>query len=386
MVTLRERMLMALRHEIADEVPCCPDISIMVPLKMKNKPFWEFYIDPENNIFYDVYNNENLFKAYVDACKYFGIPAWCWYMSPKIKQEEVSYKHKIIEKKPDRITVETIMTTPEGDLWSQTLYTSGNPPFPVRKYIKDFKRDFKFLKYFYPDLKDIDYSPVLEEREYVGDQGVTAIGILPPSLAHLDGIVDGGLGVLGMLYYDYPELISKYKEMHEEWSIKYLEKIIEARCCDEILTGGSGLMTWQSPKITRDLSLDGLKEITNLCKRNNLISHVHCCGFEIELVKMCAEETDLDVIEPLETLPQGDCDLKEIKKLYGEKLVLKGNISTSAIMLSDVKTVEIAARKCIEDAKTGGGYILSTGDQCGRDTPHENIFKLVEVCKKYGKY
>jgi uroporphyrinogen decarboxylase len=34
----------------------------------------------------------------------------------------------------------------------------------------------------------------------------------------------------------------------------------------------------------------------------------------------------------------------------------------------------------------GGGYILSTGDQCGRDTPDENITRLVEVCEKYGQY
>ena len=198
--------------------------------------------------------------------------------------------------------------------------------------------------------------------------------------------MDGGLGALGTIYYDYPELIKKYKEMHEEWTYKYLKKIIESKSCDEILTGGSGLVTWQSPKIIRELSLDGLKQLTKLCKENDLISHVHCCGFENILVKMCAEETDLDVIEPLETPPQGDCDLGDLKKLYGKKLVLKGNIHTSEVMLSDVKNVEKAAIKCIEDAKAGGGFILSTGDQCGRDTPHENIFKLVEVCEKYGKY
>lgn len=383
MFTHRERMLKVLRHEIPDEVPCCPDISIMIPLKMKNKPFWEFYIDLDNNFFYDLYNNENLYKAYIDACKYFGIPAWCWYISPKIIQKEISYKYKIVEKKADHITVETTMITPEGNLWSLTVYPINNPPFPIRKYIKDFKREFKFLKYFYPNLDNIDFSPVLKEKEYVGEQGVIAISVLPPSLVHLDSIIDGGLAVIGLLYYDYPELILKYKEMHEEWSLKYLEKIIKSKCCDEIITGGSGLMTWQSPKITRELSLDGLKQITKLCKDNNLISHLHCCGFEKELVKMCAEETELDVIEPLEPPPQGDCDLKEIKKTYGKKLVLKGNLSTSAIMLADVKTVEIAAKKCLEDAAYDGGFILSTGDQCGRDTPHENIFKLVEVCKSY---
>ena len=161
---------------------------------------------------------------------------------------------------------------------------------------------------------------------------------------------------------------------------------LAAKCCDEIETGGSGLMTWQSPKIIRDLSLDGIKVITKMCKENNLISHLHCCGFEKELVKMCAEETDLDIIEPLEPPPQGDCSLKELKQKYGEKLVFKGNLHTSEVMLADPKTVEIAAIKCIEDAAEGGGFILSTGDQCGRDTPHENIFKLVEVCERYGKY
>lgn len=55
-------------------------------------------------------------------------------------------------------------------------------------------------------------------------------------------------------------------------------------------------------------------------------------------------------------------------------------------MLADVKTVEVEAIKCIEDAAEEGGFILSTGDQCGRNTPYENIFKLVEVCEKYGKY
>jgi uroporphyrinogen-III decarboxylase len=34
----------------------------------------------------------------------------------------------------------------------------------------------------------------------------------------------------------------------------------------------------------------------------------------------------------------------------------------------------------------GGGFLLSTGDQCGRDTPPENLFKLVEVATTYGKY
>jgi len=64
-----------------------------------------------------------------------------------------------------------------------------------------------------------------------------------------------------------------------------------------------------------------------------------------------------------------------------------GNLNTTSIMLNGtVYDVERAAKKAIDDAGANGGFILSTGDQCGRDTPDENIFKLVEVAKTYGKY
>ncbi len=80
----------------------------------------------------------------------------------------------------------------------------------------------------------------------------------------------------------------------------------------------------------------------------------------------------------------GDCDLAEVKRLYGHKLSLMGNLHTTDLMLrGTAEQVKAAARKAIDDAGTGGGFILSTGDQCGRDTPDENIFALVEVCKTY---
>lgn len=39
-----------------------------------------------------------------------------------------------------------------------------------------------------------------------------------------------------------------------------------------------------------------------------------------ELVRICTKETDLIVIDPLEVPPMGDCDLRKLKSLYGEKL------------------------------------------------------------------
>ena len=48
--------------------------------------------------------------------------------------------------------------------------------------------------------------------------------------------------------------------------------------------------------------------------------------------------------------------------------------------------VRAASRKAMDDAAAGGGFVLSTGDQCGRDTPDENLFAMVETARSYGKY
>ena len=64
-----------------------------------------------------------------------------------------------------------------------------------------------------------------------------------------------------------------------------------------------------------------------------------------------------------------------------------GNLHTTEVMLRGtpalVREKSIAA---LEAAGTGGGFILSTGDQCGRDTPDENLFALVAAARDFGVY
>ena len=130
-----------------------------------------------------------------------------------------------------------------------------------------------------------------------------------------------------------------------------------------------------------------VKTIAQLCSEHGIPSYVHSCGPEKALIKICHDETQLTVIDPLEIPPMGDCNLKEIKQLYGDKLVLKGNLHTTNVMLrGSVEDVKRASRQAIDDAAKGGRFILSTGDQCGRDTPDENLFAMIETARTYGKY
>ncbi|MBN1892878.1 hypothetical protein JW906_00205 [bacterium] len=172
--------------------------------------------------------------------------------------------------------------------------------------------------------------------------------------------------------------------MKHYWTL--FEYILDLRP-DFILTGGSGGFALQSPAIWREYALPVVKELTRRCKEAGILTMSHSCGKQAEMVKWCAEETDLSCINPLEVPPMGDCDLAVLKKQYGDKICLMGNLQTTDVMLFGKPIdVEQAAKKAIDDAAAGGGFILSTGDQCGRDTPDENIRKMVETARNYGKY
>ena len=189
-------------------------------------------------------------------------------------------------------------------------------------------------------------------------------------------------------YYDDPEKFEKRRDYLIDFYTKRLKALMSFECKpDFICTGGSGSLIFQTPQIFKDLALPIIQHVTKLCKEYGIPTHIHSCGPETEIIKLCAESTDLTVIDPLEIPPMGDSDLKTIKEKYGHKLVLKGNLHTTSVMLFGSKEDVIqASKKAIDDAAAGGKFILSTGDQCGRDTPHENLFAMIETARTYGRY
>jgi uroporphyrinogen decarboxylase len=146
-------------------------------------------------------------------------------------------------------------------------------------------------------------------------------------------------------------------------------------------------MVLQSPAFFREHALPIVKRAIELATSVGMPTHVHSCGPETELVKIMAEETSLTVIDPLEIPPMGDCNLAELKRKYGRKLVLKGNLHTTEVMLRGTPDdVRRASRQAIDDGAAGGRFILSTGDQCGRDTPDANLYAMIETARTYGRY
>jgi len=202
----------------------------------------------------------------------------------------------------------------------------------------------------------------------------------------LMGWFDGGLEAAVYAEADCPDEFEELVSWLSEQYLRMAEMAIEARP-DFFMLGASGLGTLQSPRYFRRYTLPVLQKMTRMSKEAGLPSFLHSCGKQRETLGMLAEETDLDVVNPLEPPPMGDCDLAEIKAAYGDRLAMMGNIHTTDVMLlGSPEKVREECRKAIDAAAKGGGFILSTGDQCGRDTPFENIRAMIETAREYGRY
>lgn len=377
-MTSRERLLKTINGEMPDHVPVAPDTSNMIPARMTGKPFWDLYL----------YQDPPIWKAYIDCVKYFGFDSlmdgYANILFDDLGEIDNDAMDAIVFQNEDRIITQRYKTANSKIFWenSVNVYYRDNPP------TCNLKTEFVGLPAEPSAFKPVEGRkdwPMGEDllklvKSEMGDHGL--VGVFSGTSKLLNDEND---------IYDFFDNPEKYYEKRDrllDYYTRRFHRLISLETKpDFICTGSSGTLIHQNPDIFRELGLPIVKKITSLGKAYNIPTHVHSCGPEKELVKILAEETDLTIIDPLEIPPMGDCDLKELKKLYGSKLVLKGNLHTSNVMLQGTaKDVIIASKQAIDDAAEGGRFILSTGDQCGRDTPDENIFAMIETAKTYGEY
>lgn len=379
-MTSRERLLTVIRGEIPDCVPVAPDTSNMIPVKMTGHPFWDIYL----------YEEIPKWKAYIDCVKYFGFDSLMdGYVSirfDELGQIDHDRREAIVKRTEDKLVTRTFRTAGGKYFWDNhaTCYFRDNPPvgsIPLEKAGID--------------LVPNHFEVVEKRNPYAGIEGEALLKIVKDEMGDhgLVGVFCGGSCFIGSEeqiyeYYDYPERYEELSRKRLRDSEIYFRKLMSLETKpDFICTGGSGTLVYQTVETFRKLALPVVKRVTQLCKEYGIPSHIHSCGPETELVKICYNETDLTIIDPLEIPPMGDCNLRELKRLYGDKLVLKGNLHTTDVMLNgSVEDVIRASKQAIDDAAEGGRFILSTGDQCGRDTPEENLFAMIETARTYGKY
>jgi len=377
-MTPKQRMMTAMNKGQPDRVPAAPDMSNMIPCRLTGKPFWDIYL----------YQNPPRWLAYIKTVKYFGTDGWLDSVplefpdEVETRQRQPQWREAIVHRTEDRIYTRHHLDDGANHVWSSfcnVYYRADSPTHGV-----------PLAKVGLPEAPPNSWEEVIPKNSY---SGLEAFQTARREMGDL-GVVGVPIGLPGLglapecvyEYYDHPERVIERCQRQHDATVQRIRRLVTLKP-DFVLIGISGFMISNPEPIFRQLALPTLQAITAICKDVGVISQIHCCGPERDLVRIAAEESDLNSINPLEIPPMGDCDLAQIKREYGSRLSLMGNLHTTDVMLRGTpKTVKEASRKAIQDAADGGGFILSTGDQCGRDTPDENILAMIEAVVEFGNY
>ncbi|MEI6519567.1 MAG: uroporphyrinogen decarboxylase family protein [bacterium] len=382
MMTHKERFLTAMvAGGVPDRVPATPDTSNYIPCKRTGLPFWDIYFKGEIP----------LWKAYLDVTDYYDTEAWiacCTGLPLEYASSLVERKSEIVyDADRDAMLEKLLIRTPDGDMTAQTLCYRNDPPSPIEKLMKNLEVDF--AKYKWLMSEPIGYNAAaVEEIRTECEKREQAFGMCMgyPGFQGWMCFVEGGVEPLCYAEMDTPEILEEWLEIDLAYGTKAMEYMIATKP-DYLLFGGSGTITLASPDLAHKYAIPALKKWSAMAKEAGIPTMLHSCGKSRILVDLLCDETDVNCINPLEIAPMGDVDLAEVKKARGSQISLMGNLHTTQVMLyGTADDVRKAARQAISDAGEGGGFILSTGDQCGPETPEENLFALVETAKEYGVY
>jgi len=147
------------------------------------------------------------------------------------------------------------------------------------------------------------------------------------------------------------------------------------------LAYGTGLLL--SPDWFRQYIFPYYIELGKICRQYNKPLIFHSDGDIRPLVNDLID-AGVNAIHPLET---PSVDIEEIKRDYGDKLALIGNIDlVHTLPHGTVEEVRQEVKKRIEVIGKNGGYCVGSANTITSNIPLENYIAMIEAVHEYGKY
>jgi uroporphyrinogen-III decarboxylase len=86
-------------------------------------------------------------------------------------------------------------------------------------------------------------------------------------------------------------------------------------------------------------------------------ARLHCHGCLSKVLPMIIE-MGADSLDPVEAPPTGDIELAEVKRLYGDRLCLFGNLQLRDLETLDAESMRRVVIETMAAGKPGGGYVM----------------------------
>ena len=84
--------------------------------------------------------------------------------------------------------------------------------------------------------------------------------------------------------------------------------------------------------------------------------------------------------------PMAGVDIREVKRLYGDRVALCGNVHCAALQTGTDEEVIASAEYCLKYGGEGGGYIFATSNVPFKGMPPHRYEMILDIWKKHRKY
>ncbi|HAU38820.1 MAG TPA: hypothetical protein DCX07_14030 [Phycisphaerales bacterium] len=190
-----------------------------------------------------------------------------------------------------------------------------------------------------------------------------------------------GIENFAFIMCDCPELLDAALQRNMEQTIQMVEVINNIydgpviHCCDDL---GMKNTTIVSPQWLREHVFPSMKAVVDKIKEGGKYFSFHSCGNVTAIVPDLID-VGIDALDPIEIT--AGMDLAELKRDYGDRLVLIGNANANIIQMGSPDDVRAEVRRCCDEAAHGGGYFLSGG--ITQATPTGNVVAYFDEAKRY---
>jgi len=189
-----------------------------------------------------------------------------------------------------------------------------------------------------------------------------------------------------MGYQDYyvaliedPDFVREFFRRVDEILVRRLEVVLEYPVDAHIVYANLAMSSGQivSDDLLEEFEMPYLERNVRMIRARGLPVSFHCDGdcrkFFPRLIEMGIG--GIQAIDPC----GGRQDIFELKRLYGGRLALHGNVDCGLLISGTPEQVAAAVREQIEKLAPGGGYICSSSHDLNELMPLENIWALART-------
>ncbi len=281
-----------------------------------------------------------------------------------------------------------ILHTPRGDLTATSRQDPGlNTVWRSERFLKSDEDVARYLSQPI-ELGPVDLSPFARAQAHLDGKGIPLISLADPICIVAELFEFGEFTVRA---FSQPAQI-----------IALLEHVAPAVYAhlDYLLAGGVGPLfricgpeyvtpPYLPPSLFERFVVAYTQPMVERIHAHGAYARIHCHG-RIRRVLPMIVAMGADALDPVEAPPSGDITLAEVKRLYGDRLCLMGNIQLRDLETAAPEEMRRIVREAMAAGKPGGGFVvMPTAAPINADlspVTERNYLILIETALECGAY